>query len=166
MDNNKIEKNELLKQEFNNDVYNALGEAILETAQNHNYKKYDVAKLIMAIYDKKFDYITSTNDYRQQVILLDDYFTKTYDHRLITFEMLKTINSFKGTDKYKEITKDIANIESIIRNNKKVPAEDLNLISTPLDEENYDELMTKIENEKSFRYSLAVIYDIIKNNLK
>ena len=42
------EKNILLKQEFNNAVYDAIGEGILKTAKNHSYKKYDIAKLIMA----------------------------------------------------------------------------------------------------------------------
>ena len=34
-----------------------------------------------------------------------------------------------------------------------------------LNEENYDELMTKIENQQPLRYSVAVVYDKIKNKM-
>jgi len=159
------EKNELLKREFNNTVYDAVGEGILKTAQKYGYKKYDIVKLIMAIYDKDFSYLTSSEDYREQIKLLDEYFTNTYNHRLITFEMIKAIKALEGTDEYYELTSDVASIEALVRNNKNVPAEDLEIFSKPLNEENYDELMTKIENEKSLRYGVAVIYDKIKNKL-
>ena len=159
------EKNILLKNEFTNAVYDCIGDGILTTAKKYNYGKYDIAKLVMAIYDQNFDYVTSTDDYREQIKLLDDYFTKTYDHRLITFEMIKTIKSFQGTEKYNELTKNVAKLESIVRHNKNVPAEDLEIFSKPLDAEEYDELMTKIENEKSLRYGVAVIYDKIKRSL-
>ena len=159
------EKNILLKNEFNNAVYDAIGDGILKTAKNHSYKKYDIAKLIMALYDKDFSYITSSDDYREQIKLLDEYFTKTYDHRLITFEMVKAIKSFQGTEEYASLTRDVANIESIVRHSENVPAEDDLLFKTPLDDEEYDELMTRIENEKSLRYGVAVIYDKIKNKV-
>ncbi|MBR2833356.1 MAG: hypothetical protein IKE75_02875 [Bacilli bacterium] len=157
------EKNILLKQEFNNAVYDAIGEGILKTAKNHSYKKYDIAKLIMALYDKDFSYITSSDDYREQIKLLDEYFTKTYDHRLITFEMVKALKALQGTEEYVNLTEDVANIESIIRHNKNVPAENTEIFKGPLDDEEYDELMTKIENEESLRYGVAVIYDKLKN---
>lgn len=159
------EKNALLKREFTNAVYDAIGEGILKTAEKYNYKKYDIAKLVMALYDKDFSYLTSSDDYREQIKLLDEYFTKTYDHRLITFEMIKAIKALQGTEEYKTLTSDVASIESIVRHNKNVPAEDLEIFSGPLDEENYDELMTKIETEKSLCYSVAVIYDQIKNKM-
>lgn len=159
------EKNRLLKQEFNNAVYDAIGEGILKTAERHSYKKYDIAKLVMAIYDRDFSYLTSSDDYREQIKLLDEYFTKTYDHRLITFEMIKAIKALKGTEEYKDLTDDVANIEAIVRNNKNVKAEDLDIFREPLDLENYDELMTKIENEKSLCYGVAVIYDKIKSKM-
>ena len=63
------------------------------------------------------------------------------------------------------MTSDVAKLESIIRHSKNVPAEDLDLFRKSLDEEDYDALMTKIENEKSLRYGVAVIYDKIKNKL-
>lgn len=156
-------KNALLRGEFNNTVYDTIGDGILKTAKNHSYKKYDIAKLIMALYDKDYSYITSFDDYREQIKLLDEYFTKTYNHRLITFEMIKAIKAFQGTEEYVNLTLDVANIESIVRHNKNVLAEDSLLFKSPLDDEEYDELMTKIENEKSLRYGVAVIYDKIKN---
>lgn len=166
--NEKIltDKNIQLKQEFTNAVYDAIGEGIEKTAEKHSYGKYDIAKLVMAIYDKDFSYVTAADDYREQIKLLDEYFTKTYDHRLITFEMIKAIKALQGTEEYRNLTKEVANIESIVRNSKKIPAEDLEIFSRPLEEENYDELMTKIENEKSLRYSVAVIYDRIKNKVR
>lgn len=159
------EKNILLKQEFTNAVYDAIGEGIEKTAEKHSYQKYDIAKLVMAIYDKDFSYLTNADDYRDQIKLLDEYFTKTYDHRLITFEMIKTIKNLEGTKEYNELIGEIAKIEAMVRNNKNVPAEDLEIFSKPLNEENYDELMTKIETQQPLRYSVAVIYDKIKNKM-
>lgn len=163
MDKVLSEKDALIKQEFSNSVYDTVGQGILKTAKKHNYEKYDIAKLIIALYDKDFDYLTNADDYREQIKLLDEYFTKTYDHRLITFEMLKTIKKFQGTEEYQNITNDVATLESIVRHNKNVPPENFDILRKPLDEENYDELMTKIETEKSLRYSLAVIYEKLKN---
>ena len=157
------EKNILLKQEFTNSVYDALGEAISKTAEKHGYQKYDIAKLVMAIYDKDFDYLTESDDYREQIKLLDEYFTNTYDHRLITFEMIKAIKEYQGTELYKKLTEEVAEVESMVRHSKNIPAEDIDIFSGPLDDEKYDELMTKIENERSLRYGVAVIYDKIKN---
>ena len=117
------------------------------------------------MYDMDFDYVTSDDDYREQIKLLDEYFVKTYDHRLITFEMIKAIKAFQGTDEYKTLTDDVAFIESIVRHSENVPAEDAEIFSRPLDDEDYDELMTKIENEKSLCYGVAVIYDKIKNRI-
>ena len=159
------EKNMLLRGEFNNAVYDTIGEGILKTAQNHSYKKYDIARLVMALYDSDFSYLTSCDDYREQIKLLDEYFMKTYDHRLITFEMVKAIKEFQGTKEYVDLTKDVANIESIVRHSRNIPAENIEIFKGPLDDEEYDELMTRIENEKSLRYGVAVIYDKIKNKV-
>ena len=159
------EKNLLLKNEFTNAVYDCMGDAIVATASKHNYGKYDIAKLIMAIYDENFDYVTSYDDYREQVKLLDEYFTNTYDHRLITFEMIKAIKDFQGTVAYDDLINDIVRVESLIRSNTEEKADDLELFTKPLDAEEYDELMTKIEKNKSLRYGFAVIYDRIKRTL-
>lgn len=156
-------KNLRLEHEFSNPVYDVVGKAISATAKKHDYKKYDVTKLVMAIYDKDYGFITSEEDYRDQVKLLDEYFEKAYSHRLITFEMIKTIKIFQGTDIYDALTADIASIEALIRTQKQQPAEDLCLFSQPLDDNHYDELMTKIENESSLKYAVAIIYDKIKN---
>ena len=65
------EKNMLLRGEFSNAVYDTIGDGILKTAISHNYKKYDIAKLIMSLYDSDFSYLTSCDDYREQIKLLD-----------------------------------------------------------------------------------------------
>lgn len=156
-------KNKRLEQEFLNPVYDVIGKAIVATASKYNYNKYDIAKLIMAIYENDFDYLTSDNDYREQTKLLDQYFVKTYGHRVITFEMIKTIKSFEGTEDYNHLTIDIANIESIVRHNQNIKAQDTSIFSKPLEAKKYDELMTKIETEKSLRYSVAVVYEKIKS---
>lgn len=162
----EMRKNMRIEQEFTNPVYDVMGEAISKTAEKHNYGKYDIAKLVMAIYDGDFDYLTSDDDYREQVKLLDEYFEKTYKHKLITFEMIKTIKAFEGTDIYEALTADVAAVETMVRYNKNVPAEDLCIFSEPLEDNRYDELMAKIENEKSLRYAVAVVYDKIKNTKK
>ncbi len=159
-------KNIRIDQEFTNPVYDVMGEAISKTAEKHHYGKYDIAKLVMALYEDDFGYLTSDEDYREQVKLLAQYFEKTYNHKLITFEMIKTIKSFEGTDIYDALTADVATIEAMVRYGKNIPAEDLCIFSEPLEDNRYDELMTKIETEKSFRYGVAVIYDKIKNTQK
>lgn len=157
---------ELLKHEFKNKVYDTIGEGISYTAKKYHYKKYDIAKLIMAMYVKDFDYITSDNDYREQIKILDEYFTKTYHHRLITFEMVKAIYSFKGTETYNKITNDVANYENTIVRDNNLDLEDINVLKTLMDAGEYDELMTRIEKEQGLCYSVAIVYDKIKREME
>lgn len=164
--NDKQQKNLRLELELENPVYDVVGKAIMKTAIKHSYGKYDIARLIMAIYDKDYAYLTADEDYRDQVAILDAYFEKEYGHRLITLELIKTIKAFKGTDIYDTLTADIASLETLIRTNKKIPAEDLCIFSAAIEASNYDELMTKIETEKSMSYATAIIYDKIKNTQK
>lgn len=152
-----------LKLEFQNPVYDILDEAITYTMHKHNYKKYDLVKLVMMIYNKDYSFISSANDYRDQFKLLDDYFHKEFDHSVMTFLMIKAVLNYKGTDKYDEITADIANMETVLRTKKNTKAEDLCIFSYPIENEKYNDLMMNIEANEDFKYALAIVYDKIKN---
>lgn len=152
-----------LKLEFENPVYDILDEAITYTMKKHHYKKYDLVKLVMMIYNKDYSFISNTNDYRDQFKILDEYFKKEYDHSVITFLMIKAILFYKGTEKYDEITADIANMETILRTKKNTKAEDLCIFSYPIENEKYNDLMMNIEANQDFKYALAIVYDKIKN---
>lgn len=151
--------NQRLKLEFQNPVYDILDEAIKYTINKHNYKKYDLVKLVMMIYDKDYSFISNYNDYRDQFKLLDEYFEKEFNHSIITFLMIKEILKYKDTEKYDVITADIANLETIVRTKKNVKAEDLCIFSYPIENEKYNDLMMNIEANENFKYALAIVYD-------
>ena len=151
--------NQRLKLEFQNPVYDILDEAIKYTINKHNYKKYDLVKLVMMIYDKDYSFISNYNDYRYQFKLLDEYFEKEFNHSIITFLMIKEILKYKDTEKYDVITADIANLETIVRTKKNVKAEDLCIFSYPIENEKYNDLMMNIEANENFKYALAIVYD-------
>lgn len=154
-----------IKQEFENPIYDCLDEAIIYTSKKQNYKKYDLVKLIMMIYDRDYSFISNYNDYREQFKLLDDYFIKTYNHSIITFLMIKEILKYKGTKVYEPLVKDIAFTENLFRTKKNTSPEDLCLFSYPIDNESYNDLMTNIETNISFKYALAILYDRIKMSI-
>ena len=77
--------------------------------------------------------------------------------------MIKAVLDYKGTDKYDEITADIANMETILRTKKNIQAEDLCIFSYPIENEKYNDLMMNIEVNENFKYALAIVYDKIKN---
>ena len=151
--------NQRLKLEFQNPVYDILDEALKYTINKHNYKKYDLVKLVMMIYDKDYSFISNYNDYRDQFKLLDEYFEKEFNHSIITFLMIKEILKYKDTEKYDVITADIANLETIVRTKKNVKAEDLCIFSYPIENEKYNDLMINIEANENFKYALAIVYD-------
>lgn len=151
-----------LKTEFCNDVYDVVGEAIDQTVKKHKYKKYDVFKLVAAIYSGKYGYITAKNDYRKQVELLDLYFRKKYNCSIIIFEMIKTLKALQDTENYSSLVLDIANIETIIRTGKKEKPKNPMIFSNYIQNEQYEELIKKIENENSLRYAIMIVYDKIK----
>ena len=158
--------NQRLKLEFQNPVYDILDEAIKYTINKHNYKKYDLVKLVIMIYDKDYSFISNYNDYRDQFKLLDEYFEKEFNHSIITFLMIKEILKYKDTEKYDVITADIANLETIVRTKKNVKAEDLCIFSYPIENEKYNDLMMNIEANDNFKYAMAIIYDKLKNNIE
>lgn len=153
-----------LKLEFQNPVYDILDEAIQYIVHKQNYKKYDLVKLIMMIYNKDYSFISNTNDYRDQFKLLDDYFQKTFNHSIMTFLMIKAVLEYKNTDKYDEITAEIANIETALRSKKDIKAVDLCLFSYPIENEKYNDLMMNIEANQNFKYAVAIMYDKLKNS--
>ena len=157
----KEAKNLRLRGELSNEMYDVIGEAIGATAKKHNYKKYDIFKLASTIYAGEYGYITGKNDYRFQVKALDEFFRKEYNHSLMTFEIIKTINSL-DEENYIMMTSDIMAIEEIIRTGKKNPPRDPRLIDEYLEQDDYDGLMEIIEKENSLRYAAMIIYDKIK----
>ena len=152
-----------LKLEFQNPVYDIVEEAINYTMQKQKFQKYDLVKLVMMLYKKDYSCLSKTNDYRDQVKLLDEYFEKEYNHSIITFIMIKKILSYKDTDKYDTITSDIAILENALRTKKNSKSEDLCIFSYPIQNEEYNDLMMKIEANQNFKYALAITYDKLKN---
>ena len=155
-----------LKTEFTNPVYDIVENAIDYTIKKQKFQKYDLIKLVMMIYKKDYSCISNTNDYRDQVKLLDEYFEKEYGHSIITFIMIKTILNYKNTDKYDEITSDIAILENALRTKKNVKAENLCIFSYPIENEEYLDLMMSIEANPNFKYAMAITYDKLKNTQK
>ncbi len=134
--------------------------------EKHQYKRYDLVKLVMMIYDGDYSYISHDNDFRDQFKLLAEYFKKEFGHNLITFLMIKAVLKFKGTDKYEEMTAEVANLETVLRTKKNVKAEDLCIFSYPIENEKYNDLMMNIEANPNFSYALAIVYEKIQNSLK
>ena len=156
-------KDSRIEMELLNPVYDIINEAITYTAQKYNYKEYDLVKLVMMIYDGNYKYISNDNDYREQFKLLDEYFKKEYNHSIITFGMLKTIISLKKTKEYDNLMAEIASIEKILRTNNEKKANNLCLISYPIENKKYDDLMYLIERNISVKYAVAIVYDKIKS---
>ncbi len=155
-------KNFRLKRELSNSVYDTVGSAISVTAKKHNYKKYDIFKLTAAIYAGEYGYITGKSDFRMQVKLLDEYFRKEYGHSVMLFEMIKAIIHFKPSKVYDGLVLDIAAIETIIRTGKENIPENPGIFSDYIKNNQYEELMNKMEKENSFRYAVMIIYDRLK----
>lgn len=156
-------KDSRIEMELLNPVYDIINEAITYTAQKYNYKEYDLVKLVMMIYAGNYKYISNDNDYREQFKLLDEYFKKEYNHSIITFGMLKTIISLKKTKEYDNLMAEIASIEKILRTNNEKKANNLCLISYPIENKKYDDLMYLIERNISVKYAVAIVYDKIKS---
>lgn len=155
-------KNYRLKREFLNSVYDTVGSAISVTAIKHHYKKYDIFKLTAAIYAGEYGYITGKNDFRMQVKLLDEYFRKEYGHSIMLFEMIKAITYLKPSKVYEALVLDIAAIETIIRTGKENVPENPGIFSDYIENEQYEELMKRLEQENSFRYAVMIVYDRLK----
>ncbi len=158
----KETKNFRLKNELLNSIYDVVGKAITTTQNKYHYKKYDVFKLISAIYAGEYGYITGQNDFREQVKLLDEYFRKEYGYSIILFEMIKSFNRLKESKVYATLMLDIATIEAIIRTGKNTFPENPGIFSDYIANENYMGLMEKLKEENSFRYAVMIVYDRLK----
>lgn len=150
-----------LEAEMLNPVYDVIGEAINYNIKKYHYKEYDIVKLVMMIYEKDYKYLSNDNEYREQFKLLDEYFEKEYNHNIITFEMVKILNNLKGTREYNSLMKEISEIEKVLRTNDGEPAENLCLLSYPLENKKYDDIMYLIEKNISVKYAVAIVYDKI-----
>ena len=105
-----------LQMELSNPAYDIVDKAITHTMKKHNYKEYDLVKLVIMMYKDDYAFISNDNGYREELMLLADYFKKEYNHNLITFEMIKTIINVKK-DEYNFLAAEIAQIENILRTN-------------------------------------------------
>lgn len=143
-----------LEIEFENSVYDVVEEAIIATMKKYNYKQTEVIKLVDALYNGRYEYVTKDNDYRVQIKMLEDYFQKMYKHHLITLIIVKKILSIKDTKLYDVICNDMLRIE------KKLTSDVLDVKSF-YDNEEYDELMNLFETNNSLRYSMEVAYEKI-----
>ena len=150
-----------LEAEMLNPVYDVIEEAINYNIKKYHYKEYDIVKLVMMIYEKDYKYLSNDNEYREQFKLLDEYFEKEYNHNIITFEMVKILNNLKGTREYSSLMKEISEIEKVLRTNDDKPAENLCLLSYPLENKKYDDIMYLIEKNISIKYAVAIVYDKI-----
>ncbi len=164
--NSEQVKDKRIEMELSNPAYDIIGEAIMYTKKKYHYREYDLVKLVMIIYESDYSFISKDNDYRDQVKLLDDYFRKQYGHSIITFEMIRTIIGKKKSAEYRDITREIAMIEKVLRTNDNFPPEDLCIFSSPAANKKYDDLMHLIEKNISMKYAVALEYDKIKNSEK
>lgn len=148
-----------LEIEMENLVYDVIEEAIKNTAKKHHYKQIAIVKLVDAIYNGSYEYITKDNDYRIQVKMLDEYFQKTYNHHVITLSIIKKIRKIKNTELYNVIDNDLTKIT------KKLTTQKIDL--KDLLDDDYNKVMTLIETNQAIRYSVEVIYEkILKKERK
>lgn len=136
--------NAKLKGELSNSLYDVVDEAVKYMVKKQRYHKNDIIKLITAIYSKKYEYITNDNGYRDQIELLDEYFTKEYNYSLIIFIIIK--NALNHHD-YNEL----------IRIIKKPKLKDE--VLTALENHDYLTLMEQIKNNKSVFLAFAKLYE-------
>ena len=137
-------RNNKLKIELSNNVYDVIDEAIIYMNGKKNYKENDITKLLLAIYKGKYNYVTKDNGYRDQIELLSEYFKKEYDHSLVSLILVKRIMTFDFSEMLKEIIKD-----------DDVKDQILFLVA----KEEYNELLEVIENNKKAFMALAKIYE-------
>ncbi len=133
-----------LKSELSNTMYEVVDEMLNYMNIKQGYKKNDTIKLITAISQGKYKFITNDNDYRQQVKLLSDYFKKEHNHLLINFILMKNML----------INRDNEIINELIKSNDVKE----NLIYL-LEKEDYDEILSLIESNKKVFLVFAKTYE-------
>ena len=136
-------RNNKLKIEIKNPVYDVFDETIKYMANKKKYTEEDTVKLCLAIYKKMFEYVTKDNGYRDQLMLLSDYFRKEYNHELICLILIKNI---VNNDHEKDLSK-------IIKN----PDMKDQVLFLAVKEE-YNDLLELIENDEKIFIALAKVY--------
>ncbi len=133
-----------LKGELSNSMYDVVNEMLHYMSDKQKYKSNDMIKLITAISQGKYRYITKDDEYRDQVELLSDYFKKEHNHLLINFILMKNMLA----------NKDYEIINQIIKNTD--TRENLTYL---LEKEDYDELLTLMESNKKVFLAFAKTYE-------
>ena len=136
-------KNLRLKVELSNELYDVVDETIAYMDKEKKYNENDILKLILALYKAEYKYITNNNGYRDQIILLNQYFEKEYNHSVISFILIKTLAN-----------KDLKDLlEKEIEDNN-IREQILYFLETG----NYIELLDLLESEKNIFLSVAKVY--------
>lgn len=139
-----------LKGELSNSMYEVVNEMLQYMSDKQNYKQNDTIKLITAISQGKLKYITKDNEYRDQIELLSDYFKKEHNHLLISFILMKNMLVNKDYEIINQIIKDSDTRENL---------------TYLLEKEDYDELLTLIENNKKVFLAFAKNYEIYSKGM-
>lgn len=133
-----------LKGELSNNMYDVIDEMIKYMNKKQKYKKNDTTKLLTAINEEKYKYITKDNEYRDQIELLSEYFKKEHNHLLINFILMKNMLKNKDEEILNQIIKNEDTKENIIY---------------LLEKEDYDEILTLIESDKKVFLAFAKTYE-------
>jgi len=134
-----------LKGELSNSMYDIVEEVIKYMSTKQKYKKNDIIKLVTALSQDKYQFITNDCEYRDQLELLSNYFRKEHNHLLISFILMKNMLMNRNNQI----------IDEIIKNNETKE----NLIYL-LEKEDYTELLTLIESNKKVFLVFAKTYEI------
>lgn len=137
-------KNFKLKNEISNCLYETVDESIIYMKDKQNYKDNDVVKLLSAIKKGKYKYITSYNDYRDQVELLNSFFEKEYGCSLISFMLMKMAVNNRDDEVISKVLKDNDTFEHVIY---------------LFEREDYGELLELIDSDKKVFLAFCKIYE-------
>lgn len=137
-------KNFKLKNEISNCLYETVDESIIYMKDKQNYKDNDVVKLLSAIKKGKYKYITSDNDYRDQVELLNSFFEKEYGCSLISFMLMKMAVNNRDDEVISKVLKDNDTFEHVIY---------------LFEREDYGELLELIDSDKKVFLAFCKIYE-------
>ena len=133
-----------LKGELSNSMYEVVNEMLHYMNDKKNYKPNEMIKLITAISQGKYRYITKDDEYRDQIELLRDYFKKEHNHLLINFILMKNMLNNKDYEIINQIIKDQGTRENL---------------TYLLEKEDYDELLTLMESNKKVFLAFAKTYE-------
>ncbi len=147
-------KDKKLKSQIENGAYYIVKEGINYTKNKKRYKREDTLKLLMELYNEDFSVLSNDCGYREDIKMMASYFKENYHHNIITLEIIKQITKVNEERKIK-IINDIKDVESILNEKKTTDIKRL------LENEKYEELMTKIEETPSLKYAGIIVYNSI-----